>query len=71
MVMKPFRPSCYMFLFAFLDLTVHNVQLHSYHFELTITICEQKTKDCAQSGRLQPKLQHRTVVFNFDVCRLS
>ena len=33
--MKPFRLLCYMFLLAFLDLTVHNGQLHSYHFELT------------------------------------
>ena len=33
--MKPGRLLCYMFLLAFLDLTVHNVQLHSYHFELT------------------------------------
>ena len=48
-----------MFLLAFLDLTVHNVQLHSYHFELLtnrnlaliypVTICERKTKDCARS----------------------
>ena len=59
MVMKPFRPSCYMFLFAVLDLTVHNVQLHSYNFELTITTCEQKTKDCARPGSFQHKLQHR------------
>ena len=35
MVMKPFRPSCYMLLFAVLDLTVHKVQLHFYDFELT------------------------------------
>ena len=33
--MKPVRLLCYMLLFAFLDLTVHNVQWHSYHFELT------------------------------------
>ena len=32
--MKPVRLLCYMLLFAFLDLTVHNVQWHSYHFEL-------------------------------------
>ena len=29
------RVLCYVFLLAFLDLTVHNVQQHSYHFELT------------------------------------
>ena len=33
--MKPVRFLCYMFLLAYLDLTVHNVQKHSYHFELT------------------------------------
>ena len=33
--MKLVRLLCYMFLSAFLDLTVHNVQYHSYHFELT------------------------------------
>ena len=33
--MKPVRLFCYMFLLAFLDLTAHNVQYHSYHFELT------------------------------------
>ena len=33
--MKPVRLLCYyMFLFAFLDLTVHNVQKNSYHFAL-------------------------------------
>ena len=33
--MKPIRLLCYVFLLAFLDLTVHNVQWHSYYFELT------------------------------------
>ena len=33
--MKPFRLFCYMFLLAFLNLMVHNVQQHSYLFELT------------------------------------
>ena len=33
--MKTVRLLCYMFLSAFLDLTVHKVQWHSYHFELT------------------------------------
>ena len=32
--MKSVRLLCYRFLLAFLDLTVHNVQKHSYHFEL-------------------------------------
>ena len=34
-IMKPIRLLCYNAFLAFLDLTVHNVQLHSYHFELT------------------------------------
>ena len=35
--MKPIRLLCYMFLLAFLDLTMHifHDQWHSYHFELT------------------------------------
>ena len=33
--MKPVRLLCYMFVLAFLDLTPHNFQQHSYHFELT------------------------------------
>ena len=59
-----------MFLLAFLDLIVHNV--HSIPIILnliltnrnialiySVTICEQKTKDCALSGSFQHKLQHR------------
>ena len=50
--MKSVRPLCYMFLLAFLDLTVQKVQSHSSHFEIaliySVTICEQKTKDCAR-----------------------
>ena len=59
-----------MFLLAFLDLTAHNVQEHSYiilnlltnrniALIYSVTICEQKTKDCARSGSFQHKLQHR------------
>ena len=33
--MKPVRLHRHMFLLAFLNLTVHVVQLHSYHFEPT------------------------------------
>ena len=33
--MKPVKLFSYMFLLAFLDLTVQNVQWHSYHFEPT------------------------------------
>ena len=59
-----------MFLLAFLDLTAHNVQEHSniilnlltnrkIALIYSVTICEQKTKDCAWSGGFQHKLQHR------------
>ena len=47
MVMKSVRLLCYMFLFAFLDLTVHNVLnlLTNRNIALiySVTICEQKT----------------------------
>ena len=33
--MKPDRLLCYTLKLGFLDLTVHNVQWHSNHFELT------------------------------------
>ena len=39
----------------------------------SVTISEQKTKDCELSGSFQHKLQHLwgTFVFDFDVCRVS
>ena len=43
--------------YVFVDLKVHNVEEHSYHFDridqknvaliYSITICQKKTKDCA------------------------
>ena len=67
--MKPFRLLCYMFLLAFLDLTGTTVNsipiilnlLTNRNIALiySVTICEQKTKDFAQSGSFQHKLQHR------------
>ena len=66
--MKPFRLLCYMFLLAFLDLTGTTVNsipiilnlLANRNIALihSVTICEQKTKDCARSGGFQHKLQH-------------
>ena len=44
--MKPDRLLCYMLLLAFLDLTVHNVQYHSYQF-IQSQFVKEKTKDCA------------------------
>ena len=82
--MKPVRLFCYMFLLAqVVDLTVHNVQsvfnsipiilnlLANRNIALiySVTICEQKAKDCARSGSFQHKLQHHC--FQLDVCRLS
>ena len=53
-------------LYVFVDLKVHNVQ--KYHFIVltnknvaliySVTICQQKTKDCALSRYFQHKLQH-------------
>ena len=65
--MKPIRLFSCMFLFAFLDLTAHNVQsipiilnlLTNIALIYSVTICEQKTKDCARLGSFQHKLQHR------------
>ena len=54
MAMKPVGLFGYTFLLAFLDLSAHNVQQHSYHLNLltnrnialisTVTIFEQKNK---------------------------
>ena len=72
--MKPGRLFCYMLLFAFGDLTVHNIPsvfnsipiilnlLANRNIALiySLTICEQITKDCARSGSFQHiKLQPR------------
>ena len=71
--MKPVRLFCYMFFLAFVDLTVHSVQsvfnripiilnlLTNRNIALiySLTICEQKTKDCSRSGSFQHKLLHR------------
>ena len=67
-----------MFLLAFLDLTVHNIQWHSIVLILLTTTkfalinlfshsIKQKTKDCALWGSLQHICSN--VVFIFDVCR--
>ena len=69
--MRPVRLIFYMFLLAFLDLTVHNVQQHSYHFELTDKIenAHVYKKNCARSGNFQHKLKHRC--FQLWVCQFS
>ena len=35
----------------------------------SVTICEQKTKDCARQGA--SNINYNTIVFNFDVWRVS
>ena len=71
--MKPVRLLCYyMFLLAFLDPIVYNVQKNSYHFTLidqqkhriylvtfSHNLMNKQTKDCAPSGSFQHKLKHR------------
>ena len=62
--MKPDRLLCYMFLLAILDLTdsipiiLNLLTNRNIALIYSVTICEQKTKDCAQSGSFQHKLQH-------------
>ena len=62
--MKPDRLLCYVFLLAFLDLTVHNSiaiilnLLTNKNIALiySVTICELKTTDCAPLGSFRHKL---------------
>ena len=75
--MKPFRLFCYMFLLAFLTLMVHNVQQHSYLFELTdhrINLFSHKFVNKKQRivhGQGAFNITYSTVVFNFDDYRFS
>ena len=78
--MKPVRLLCHMFLLAFLDLIVYNVQKHSQHFELTN---QKKYRINLFSRNLGPKIKkivysqgasninYSTVVFNFAVYLIS
>ena len=71
--MKPDKLLCYMFLFAFLALTLHKQQLNLECVEqltnrnvfVKIFNCgvNIKTKDCTGSRPLQHKLQHHCFVF--------
>ena len=62
--MKPDRLLCYVFLLAFLDLTVHNSiaiilnLLTNKNIALiySVTICELKTTDSARLGSFRRKL---------------
>ena len=77
--MKPVRLLWYMFLIAFLlyltattfnsiPITLNLLTSRNIALIYSVTICEQKTNDCARSRSFQHKLQHRC--FNFDVCRI-
>ena len=63
--MKPVRLLCYMFLWTWKGTTCKRIPiilivLTNKNFALiySLTICQQKTKDCALSGYFQHKLQH-------------
>ena len=69
--MKPDRLLCYVFLLAFLDLTVYNSiaiilnLLTNKNIALiySVTICELKTTDCARLGSFRHKPLFSTVMF--------
>ena len=78
MVRKPVRLLCYTFLVTLLELTVHNLQQRSCHFELTdqqkhcIDLLSQfvNKKQRIVRGQGASNINHSTIVFNIDVCRL-
>ena len=65
MVMKPVRLLCYMFLWTWKCTTFKRIPIilivltnKNVALIYCVTICQQKTKDCALSGCFQHKLQH-------------
>ena len=66
---KPITLLCYMLLLAFLDLTASTfnsipiilniVSNRNVALIYSVTICQQKTKDCARSGSFEHNPQHR------------
>ena len=78
--MKSVRLSCYIFLLAFL--TWQSTSFNSIPLILnlqtnknivliySVTICKQK-KQRTVGGQGASNINYSTVVFNFDVCRLS
>ena len=67
--MKPVRLLCYMFLLGFwpwpcttfnsIPIILNLLTNRNIAFIYSVTIYEQKIKDCARSGNFQHKLQHR------------
>ena len=65
MVMKPVRLLCYMFLWTWKCTTFKRIPIilivltnKNVALIYSVTICQQKTKDCALSRYFQHKLQH-------------
>ena len=68
MVMKPVRLLCYMFLWTWKCTTFKRIPIiwivltnKNVALIYSVTICQQKTKDCALSGCFQHKLQLRVL----------
>ena len=75
--MKPDRLLCYMFLSAILDLTdsipiiLNLLTNRNIALIYSVTFCEQKKKQRIVRGQGTSNINCSTIVFNFDVCRLS
>ena len=75
--MKPDRLLCYMFLLAILDLTasipiiLNLLTNRNIALIYLVTICEQKKKQRIVHGQEASNINCSTIVFNYDVCRLS
>ena len=76
--MKPDRLLCYMFLSAILDLTdsipiiLNLLTNRNIALIYSVTICEQqKKKQRIVHGQGASNINCSTIVFIFDVCRLS
>ena len=75
--MKPDRLLCYMFLLAILDLTASILIIlnlltnRNIALIYSVTICEQKKKQSIVHGQGASNINCSTIVFIFDVCRLS
>ena len=75
--MKPDRLLCYMFLSAILDLTdsipiiLNLLTNRNIALIYSVTICEEKKNQRIVHGQGASNTNCSTIVFIFDVCRLS
>ena len=75
--MKPDRLLCYMFLLAILDFTdsiliiLNLLTNRNIALIYSVTICEEKKYQRIVHGRGASNINCSTIVFIFDVCRLS